>query len=85
MIKLNVRKYCGRCPHFEPEVAERPKVDILTSYDFCAMEDKRMAITHGDTIVKCCNRDRCEAIYEYMEGLVKNRKENNDGNGKEMW
>lgn len=68
MIKLDVCEYCDRCPHFEPEVAERPKVNILTRYDFCDMEDKRMAVTHGDTIVRCCNRDRCEAIYEYMEG-----------------
>lgn len=71
MIKLDVCKYCDRCPHFEPEVAERPQTDILTSYDFCDMAERRVAVTHGDTIVKCCNRDRCEAIYEYMEGQKK--------------
>ena len=69
MIKLDVREYCDRCPHFEPEVVERPQVDILTNYSFCDMVERRMAVTHGDTVVKCCNRDRCEAIYEYMEGL----------------
>ena len=68
MIKLNVRKYCDRCPHFEPEVIERPKVSILTSYSFCEMEERRRTITNGDTIVSCCNRDRCAAIYAYMEG-----------------
>ena len=26
---------------------------------------------NGDTIVKCCNRDRCASIYEYMEGQKK--------------
>lgn len=31
MIKLDVCKYCDRCPHFEPEVVERPRVDMLTS------------------------------------------------------
>jgi hypothetical protein len=71
MIKLDVREYCDRCPHFEPEVVERPRVYILTNYSFCGMVDKRMAVTHGDTVVKCCNRDRCEAIYEYMEGQKK--------------
>lgn len=71
MIKLDVREYCDSCPHFEPEVVKRPTVDILTSYSFCDMEEKRMTITNGDTIVKRCNRDRCEAIYEYMEGLRK--------------
>ena len=71
MIKLDVCKYCDHCPHFEPEVVERPKVDILTSYSFRYMKEKRMAITNGDTIVKCWNRDRCEAIYEYMEGQKK--------------
>lgn len=71
MIEIDVREYCDRCPHFEPEVVERPRVDILTRYDFCDMEDKRMPITHGDTIVKCCNQDRCASIYEYMEGRKK--------------
>ena len=71
MIKLDVREYCDHCPHFEPKVVNRPKVNILTSYSFCDMEEKRMAITNGDTIVKCCNRNRCKAIYEYMEGQKK--------------
>ena len=35
MIKIDVRKYCERCPHFEPEVVERPQADILTSYSVC--------------------------------------------------
>lgn len=56
MIKLDVCKYCDRCPHFEPEVVERPRVDMLTSYSVCE---------------KCCNRDRCASIYEYMEGQKK--------------
>lgn len=71
MIKLDVCKYCDRCPHFEPEVVERPRVDMLTSYSVCDMAERRMAITCGDTVVKCCNRDRCASIYEYMEGQKK--------------
>lgn len=58
MIKLDVCKYCDRCPHFEPEVVERPRVDMLTSYSVCDMAERRMAITRGDTVVKCCNRER---------------------------
>lgn len=68
MIRLDVREYCDRCPHFEPEVVKRPEVDILTGWSFCEMAERRMAITHGDTVVACCNRDRCECVYEYMEG-----------------
>lgn len=71
MIKLDVREYCDRCPHFEPEVVARPEVKTLTSYSFCDMEERRIDITHGDTIVNCRNRDRCAAIYEYMEGRGK--------------
>lgn len=41
-----------------------------TAYQFY-MEERRNAITHGDTVVKCCNRDRCASIYEYMEGQKK--------------
>lgn len=59
MIKLDVCEYCDRCPHFEPEVIERPKVD---------MTEKRVAIPHGDTVVRCSDRNRCAAIYAYMEG-----------------
>lgn len=76
MIKLDVREYCDRCPHFEPEVVERPRVYILTRYDNCEMEEQRMAVTHGDTVVKCCNRDQCASIYEYMEGQ---RRDNAEG------
>lgn len=71
MIQLKVCEYCDHCPHFEPEVVARPEVKTLTSYSFYDMEERRMAITHGDTIVSCSNRDRCAAIYEYMEGREK--------------
>lgn len=68
MIKLDACEYCDRCPHFEPEVIERPKADILTIYSFCDIKERRKVVTYGDTIMKCHNRDRCAAIYEYMEG-----------------
>lgn len=55
----------------EPEVVERPQVNILTNYSGVDMAERRMSITHGDTVVKCCNRDRCASIYEYMEGRKK--------------
>ena len=71
MIKLDVCKYCDSCPHFEPEVVARPQVDILTSYSYCDMAERQLAVTRGDTIVKCCNRGRCKSIYEYMEGQKK--------------
>lgn len=47
------------------------EVKTLTSYSFRNMEERRIAITNGDTIVNCSNRDRCAAIYEYMEGRGK--------------
>ena len=70
MIKLDVRKYCNRCPHFEPEVVARPRTQILTAFDPIDFE-KEIVTTTGDTIVICSNRDRCAAIYEYMEGQKK--------------
>ena len=70
MIKLDVREYCDSCPHFEPEVVMRPHAQIFTPFDPINFEKEIVTIT-GDTIVKCCNRDRCEAIYEYMEGQKK--------------
>ena len=69
MIKIDVCEYCDRCPHFEPEVIERPKVNILASYSIRDMAEKRVAIPHGDTVVRCSDRNRCAAIYAYMEGL----------------
>lgn len=68
MIKLDVCEYCDCFPHFEPEVIKRPKVDILASYSIRDMTEKRVAIPHGDTIVRCGDRNRCAAIYAYMEG-----------------
>lgn len=70
MIKLDVCKYCDRCPHFEPEVVMRPRTQILSAFNPIDFE-KEIVTTTGDTIVKCCNRNRCAAIYEYMEGLGK--------------
>lgn len=68
MIKLDVRKYCDRCLSFEPEVTMRPSTEILNVFDPINIE-KDIVTTTGDTIIKCCNRDRCETIYEYMDGL----------------
>ena len=67
MIKIDVCEYCDRCPHFEPEVIERPKVNILASYNIRDMTEKRVAIPHGDTTVRCSFRNRCAAIYAYKE------------------
>lgn len=72
MIKLDVCNYCDRCPNFEPEVVLRPRVEILHACFPVEFEcEKKIVTTTGDTIVKCCNRDRCASIYEYMEGLGK--------------
>ena len=70
MIKLDVCKYCDRCPNFEPEVVMRPRTKILTAYNPIDFE-KEIVTTTGDTIVKCRSRHRCANIYEYMEGLGK--------------
>lgn len=70
MIKLNVRGYCDRCPHFQPEVIERPRAEIIRTFDLVDFE-KEIVTTTGDTVLSCCNRDRCAAIYEYMEGRGK--------------
>lgn len=68
MIKLDVRKYCDRCLNFEPEVTMRPSTEILKVFDLINIE-KDMVTTTGDTVIKCRNRDRCEAIYEYIDSL----------------
>lgn len=54
----------------EPEVVGRPRTVILSTFDPIDFK-KEIVTTTGDTIVSCSNRDRCAAIYEYMEGLGK--------------
>lgn len=70
MIKLDVREYCDHCPHFQPEVIERPRAEIIHTFDLVDFE-KEIVTTTGDTILICCNRDRCAAIYKYVEGRGK--------------
>lgn len=68
MIKLEVCDYCQKCPSFDPEVVSRPETDTLIFYDPLGSIEKRITTTHGDTIVMCKNRDKCNVIHTYMEG-----------------
>lgn len=68
MIKLEVCDYCQRCSSFDPEVVSRPETDTCIVYDPLISTEKRIVTSHGDTIVMCKNRDKCNVIYAYMKG-----------------
>lgn len=68
MIKLEVREYCQKCPSFDPEVVTRPEIEVLEQFDPWENEIKKITITHGDTVVKCKERDKCAAMYIYLKG-----------------
>ena len=58
MITLIVPEYCQSCTDFEPQVTQRPE-QVETGYG--------NLILYGDTYVECEYRNRCKAIYEYLE------------------
>lgn len=55
MIKLDIQPYCESCMDFQPDV-ERP-VKMHSGDD----------VIQTDTVVRCSNRGRCEAIRRYLE------------------
>ena len=63
MIKLIVPDYCHACIDFEPSVTQRPEELRSSCGNSCF---------YGDTIVECQYRNRCEAIYHYLEKGEKN-------------
>lgn len=58
MITLIVPDYCQSCTDFEPQVTQRPE-QVETEYG--------NLIPYGDTYIECEYRNRCKAIYEYLE------------------
>ena len=58
MINLIVPEYCQSCTDFEPQVTQRP-AQVETSYG--------NLILCGDTYVECEYRNRCKAMYNYLE------------------
>lgn len=67
MIKLDVCEYCQNCVEFEPCVTARP--------DLIYVDNEPHGFI-GDTIVKCKNFYKCEALYRYLK-----RSEENKNNG----
>lgn len=65
MIKLEVAEYCYECPDFEA-VVEKDTVEV---YDF----DEYVNIEKTDTIIKCANCEKCDAIRQYLakHGILK--------------
>lgn len=60
MIRLEVEEYCENCLDFLPDVKKPGRGE-----DFFG-EDTVL----GDTLVRCSNRKRCEAIKRYLEKQV---------------
>lgn len=61
MIKLDVKDYCHSCMDFDPDVVPAHK----------EFTDWTNEIVLTDTVIRCKNRDRCEAIRRYLERQIK--------------
>lgn len=68
MIRLDIQGYCDACCDFKPEVAIIPT-------RICGKDG---TVEQTDTVVRCSNAKRCEAIKRY---LLK-RIDEKDGDGK---
>ena len=70
MIQLDVKEYCQACPHFEPEVVQRPKTTVFHQESFAYIPNipEKFEVTNGNTIVICKNRGRCAAMYAFLKG-----------------
>lgn len=62
MITLIVPDYCQSCTDFEPQVTKR-----VTKRPGLVENGYGDLILCGDTYVECEYRNRCKAIYEYLE------------------
>lgn len=61
MIRLDVQEYCQQCMDFRPDV-DMPQKAYGTNPDGSEVE-----IILSDTVIRCGNRKRCEAIRRYLE------------------
>ena len=68
MIKLDVCEYCQDCMEFEPCVTARPNLFYV---------DNKPHGFIGDTIVKCENCYKCEALYRYLKRSEENKNAEN--------
>ena len=68
MIKLDVCEYCQNCVEFEPCVTARPELLYV---------DNEPHGFIGDTIVKCKNCHKCEALYRYLKRSEENENAEN--------
>lgn len=67
-IRLEVQPYCSECCDFEADVIKPEKT---VRYD----EEHFLVHTHQtDTIVRCKNAKRCEAIKRYLVNKTKEDK-----------
>ena len=69
MIKLDVADYCHNCKRFEPDVSKFVSELIIDPSD---MPPWGFDYEKCDTQIRCKDRDRCAAMYEYMERQMKN-------------
>lgn len=75
MIKLEVANYCQDCPRFKPEVIERPQLGKLSSYDMISGKAAKSKTFHGNTLIACRDRARCEMVYKCVSKAM---EEQND-------
>lgn len=69
-IKLKVKPYCAECCDFESEVT--PPERACSEWD-------NSTVFQTDTIIRCKNARRCEAIERYLtRALGCNKLENED-------
>ena len=63
-FKIEMKKYCDRCPAFEPSVESGSYI----------LNGSVMEII-SDTIVKCTNADKCNIIEEYLKNELNGMKD----------
>ena len=68
MIHLEVEKYCHECSDFEADV----RSESVYSFNRCV---------GTDTTVRCTHRNRCEAIFRYLE---REKNENSEDEKKDI-
>ncbi len=59
-IILDVKDYCGGCLDFTADVEKPHRMDNFDNDDW------------SDTVIRCKNRNRCEASKRYLEKEGKN-------------
>lgn len=60
MIRVEVQPYCDACCDFDPDV-KKPEKMFFNNGASC----------QSDTIIRCKNAKRCEAIKRYLESQAK--------------